>query len=204
MPEKAWLTGNRLGFRGPWGTTSASNLRLYMQRLTEDPWVTVAQTMPSRPPMPWCNLQAMTERDLRALYQFIRYLGPGGTPAPASLSPDQEPPQPYLQFPQPPQGDGATGGTDVHAPWVQRAESAPNLGVLAPREARNLGIERKPMKLVVVSQWVRASMAQVPPDESLASRSVANLRASPSGAVRSRVERGGRPREGAPQGGESW
>jgi hypothetical protein len=40
----------------------------------------------------------------------------------------------------------------------------PNNGLLAPREARNLGIGRKPMKLVVVSQWVRARKAQVPPD----------------------------------------
>ena len=45
---------------------------------------------------------------------------------------------------------------------------------------------------------------QVLPEESLARRSVVPPRASPSGAVRSRVERGDRPREGAPTGGESW
>jgi hypothetical protein len=36
------------------------------------------------------------------------------------------------------------------------------------------------MKLVVVTQWVRASMAPIPPDESLASRSGANPRAMPA------------------------
>jgi len=45
---------------------------------------------------------------------------------------------------------------------------------------------------------------QVPPDDRLASRSAVNPRAAPSGAVRSRVSRAGRPRDGAPQGVESW
>ena len=31
IPEKQWLTGDQLGFRGPWGTTYPINLRLYMQ-----------------------------------------------------------------------------------------------------------------------------------------------------------------------------
>jgi len=31
VPEKQWLTGDQLGWRGPWGTTYAANLRLYMQ-----------------------------------------------------------------------------------------------------------------------------------------------------------------------------
>ena len=77
-------------------------MRLYMHSLAEDQWVTVAQTMQPRSSMPWFNLHAMTERDLRAISQFIRYLWPGETPAPAYLVPDQEPLQPYLQFPQPP------------------------------------------------------------------------------------------------------
>jgi hypothetical protein len=60
------------------------------------------------------------------------------------------------------------------------------------------------MQWVVVSQWVRVRQAPVPPDESRANRSGATPRASPHGAVRSRVERGGRPREGAPQWVASW
>ena len=31
IPEKDWLKGDSMGWRGPWGTTYASNLRLYMQ-----------------------------------------------------------------------------------------------------------------------------------------------------------------------------
>src|SRR5712691_12912400 len=60
------------------------------------------------------------------------------------------------------------------------------------------------MKRVVVTQWVRAGTAPIPPDERLASRSGANPRASPQGGVRSRVERGGRPCDGAPKSVESW
>jgi hypothetical protein len=83
-------------------------------------------------------------------------------------------------------------------------EALPNHALVAPREARNLGMERKRMKWVVVSQWVRARKAPVPPDSSRANRSGATPRASPPGAVRSRGSRGDRPRDGAPHWVESW
>jgi mono/diheme cytochrome c family protein len=102
IPEPHWLTGDTLGFRGPWGTTYASNLRLYMQQVSEEQWVQLAQTIQTRPPMPWFVLHHMTDADLRALYAFVRALGPAGVPAPAYLPPGQEPPPPYVQFPGPP------------------------------------------------------------------------------------------------------
>jgi len=37
--------------------------------------------------------------DLRALYHYIRSLGPVGDPAPAFLPPDRVPPRPYNQLP---------------------------------------------------------------------------------------------------------
>lgn len=102
VEEKQWLVGDRLGWRGPWGTTYASNLRLFMQPLSEDQWVQVAHTLQTRPPMPWFTLRSLQERDLRAMYKFIKHLGPAGEQAPSYLPPDREPPQPYVQFPQPP------------------------------------------------------------------------------------------------------
>lgn len=99
VPEKQWLTGDQLGWRGPWGTTYAVNLRLYMQNLSEDQWVKEAKTLQSRPPMPWFTLHEMTEQDLRAIYKLIRYLGPAGEPAPAFVPPGQEPKGPYALFP---------------------------------------------------------------------------------------------------------
>ncbi len=102
IPEKDWLTGDSMGWRGPWGTTYASNLRLYMQLLSEDQWVKIAHTAQFRPPMPWFALHDMTERDLRAIYRFIKNMGPAGKPAPAYIPPEKEPQGPYILFPQDP------------------------------------------------------------------------------------------------------
>lgn len=99
VPESEWLTGDALGWRGPWGTTYAPNLRLYMQGLSEDEWVKKASTLSTRPPMPWFNLHRMSKSDLRAMYRYVRHLGPAGKPAPEYVSPDRVPPQPYVQFP---------------------------------------------------------------------------------------------------------
>jgi len=37
--QKLWLTGDILGWRGPWGTTYPANLRLLASQITEDEWV---------------------------------------------------------------------------------------------------------------------------------------------------------------------
>ena len=102
VPEKQWLTGDQLGWRGPWGTTYPSNLRLFMSKITEAQWVTTAKTAQYRPPMPWFTLHDMTEQDLRAIYRFTRSLGSAGEPAPAFVPPGQEPKGPFVQFPPPP------------------------------------------------------------------------------------------------------
>lgn len=102
VPESQWLTGDALGWNGPWGTTYPTNLRLYMQDLTEDQWVKKAKTLNARPPMPWFNVRAMTTGDLRAMYRYVRHLGPAGKPAPAYLAPDKTPPEPVVRFPAPP------------------------------------------------------------------------------------------------------
>ena len=101
-PEELWLTGDTFGWHGPWGTTYGTNLRLLADQLTQEQWVSMTKTLKRRPPMPWFNLNAMTEEDLGAMYQFLRYLGPAGQPAPAYVPPDQEPAGPYATFPAPP------------------------------------------------------------------------------------------------------
>ena len=99
VPESEWLTGDALGWRGPWGTTYASNLRIYMQGLTEEQWIKTAKTLQARPPMPWFNVRRMSTTDLRAIYRYVRHLGPAGKPAPAYVPPGTTPQQPYVQFP---------------------------------------------------------------------------------------------------------
>ena len=95
VPESQWLVGVPVGFKGPWGVTYPSNLRLVVAAMSEDAWVAYAR-QPRRPPMPWFNLRDMSDDDLRAMHRFIRSLGPAGTPAPAYAPP----------------------GTDVATPWI--------------------------------------------------------------------------------------
>jgi mono/diheme cytochrome c family protein len=99
VDEKLWLTGDTLGWSGPWGTTYAVNLRQFMAGMSEQQWVKHARTMTPRPPMPWFNMRAMTDADLKAIYAFTRSLGPGGEPAPKFLPPGTKPTGPVVQFP---------------------------------------------------------------------------------------------------------
>jgi len=101
VEESRWLLGDRLGWRGPWGTTYASNLRLAVKDMTVEQFVARARS-PLRPPMPWFNLVAMRDSDVKAIYAYLRHLGPGGEPAPAYLPPDQAPAGPFVTFPAPP------------------------------------------------------------------------------------------------------
>lgn len=101
VDQKLWLTGSILGWRGPWGTTYPPNLRLVADSMSEDGFVKLARG-PLRPPMPWFALRDMRDSDVRAIYRFIKYLGPAGQPAPAYVPPDQEPKPPFVQFPAPP------------------------------------------------------------------------------------------------------
>lgn len=101
VPPADRFTGNPVGYRGPWGTTYAANLRLLTQRMPEDRWVTVLQTAMGGhgdPPMPWMNTRLMSDRDLRAMYRYIRSLGPRGERMPRGVPPNQEPTTPYVDF----------------------------------------------------------------------------------------------------------
>lgn len=103
VAERDWLIGDGLGWRGDWGTTYPSNLRLYMQNVSETQWVKAAKTLQARPPMPWFALHDMSEQDLRAFHRFVRSLGPAGAPAPAYVPPGRTPDGPFIQFPAAPQ-----------------------------------------------------------------------------------------------------
>lgn len=97
MPAADWLTGNSVGFSGPWGTTYPVNLRNLMQSLTEQQWLAKAR-VPMRPPMPWFSLRDMSDDDLKAMYVFIRGLGAKGADAPSYVPPGQAVITPYIEF----------------------------------------------------------------------------------------------------------
>jgi len=97
VAEADWLVGSAVGFQGPWGTTYPANLRLVADRMTEAQFVARARSE-MRPPMPWFNLRAMTDSDLRAMYRYVRSLGPKGVPAPSYASPGEKVATPYIVF----------------------------------------------------------------------------------------------------------
>lgn len=97
VAEAAWLAGSPVGFSGPWGTTYPTNLRLTVQAMPEATWLKLARTE-MRPPMPWFSLHHMSDADLRAMYRYIRNLGPAGVPAPAYVPPGQTVATPYFDF----------------------------------------------------------------------------------------------------------
>jgi mono/diheme cytochrome c family protein len=101
VEEVTWLTGDRLGWRGPWGTTYPANLRLTVKNMTADQFVILARS-PLRPPMPWFNLRDMQDGDVKAIYAYLKHLGPAGEPAPAYVPPDKTPAGPFVKFPEPP------------------------------------------------------------------------------------------------------
>ena len=97
VPEGQWLTGSPVGFRGPWGTTYPANLRLVLAPMSEAQWLARARSE-MRPPMPWFNLRDMTDDDLKAIYRYVRELGPAGQPEPAYAAPGQKVDTPYIVF----------------------------------------------------------------------------------------------------------
>jgi len=103
-PKKA-LKGSSLGWRGPWGTTYAVNLRHNVLGSTDaDDWAAdqKSKAMRALPPMPWYQVQAMDENDLRSLYLYIKSLGEPGELAPYYRSIGKEPKTPYVTL-EPPQ-----------------------------------------------------------------------------------------------------
>ena len=97
LPETKWLTGNRVGFRGDWGTSYPVNLRLEFQTLPEDQWVIAVRTRGGHPPMTWHDLRVLSATDRHAIYAFIKSLGPAGVPAPAAIPPWREPMTRYIE-----------------------------------------------------------------------------------------------------------
>jgi mono/diheme cytochrome c family protein len=98
VPESVWLTGTSIGWKGPWGTTYPSNLRLFVTDFEEDTFVEVIRARRSRPPMPWPNLHAMSDQDLRSVFRYIRSLPITGEKMPAYVPAGEQPKTPYFEF----------------------------------------------------------------------------------------------------------
>ena len=101
IPEEDWLIGSTLGFRGTYGTVYPTNLRLLLNNMTEDEWLVLAKQMREDSPMAWIMLPKTVDQDLRAIYKFVKYLGPKGTPALSRLAAGVVPTTQYVNYPDP-------------------------------------------------------------------------------------------------------
>lgn len=101
IPEEDWLTGSPVGWQGPWGTTYSQNLRLRVHEIDEDQWVLLLKNGKGLPPMPWENVNQISEPDARAMYAYVKSLGNKGERMPLAVKPGVMPGTPYLSmFPQ--------------------------------------------------------------------------------------------------------
>jgi hypothetical protein len=90
------------GSSSPWGTTYPSNLRIVVAKVSEDYFVDFMKTLKTDPPMPWYNVRAWPEDDIRSFYRYVRSLGAPGRPAPEFVADSDEPRTPYVVL-SPPQ-----------------------------------------------------------------------------------------------------
>lgn len=98
VSEKDWLIGVPVGWKGPWGTTYATNLRKKVAGMSENDWVLYMKHLKTRPPMPYFAVNDMNEKDSRSVYKFIKSLGDHPQVIPAPLPPGQTPQTPYFNF----------------------------------------------------------------------------------------------------------
>jgi len=127
-PDADRLTGSAIGYRGPWGTSYAVNLRFLVSRVPEDRWVQILTTAAGGhglPPMPWQNTAQTSDADLRAMYRYIHALGPKGERTPRPVPPGQDPTTAYiLMVPQGGSTGGATGGNPAPGQPAAKTPSA--------------------------------------------------------------------------------
>lgn len=98
VPQARWLTGSAVGFRGWWGTSYPTNVRLDFQVMSEYRWIQAVRTRAGHPPMVWQDLRQLPDSDLRAIYQFVKSLGPAGVPAPNAVEPWRDPSTPFVDM----------------------------------------------------------------------------------------------------------
>jgi mono/diheme cytochrome c family protein len=136
VDKALWLVGSPDGFHGPWGTTFAANLRLRLSEMDEAQWMDYSANLRTRPLMPDFAVRDMTEEDRRAIYRFVRSLGPAGEPAPAYLPPGTRPEPPFFELVLP---ASAPAGPTPASP--SPASTAPAAEPTAPPANPNTPVE---------------------------------------------------------------
>lgn len=101
VPNEDRMAGSTIGYSGPWGTTYSKNLRQVVQRHTEDEWVDIMRTADhgeGKLPMPWHDAQKFSDKDLRAMFQYTKSLGPKPYRLPKNAAPGVKPTSSYIDL----------------------------------------------------------------------------------------------------------
>jgi hypothetical protein len=99
-PAKAMKGDASIGWQSPLGVAYAANLRLFAFLRDEDAFFQdMADLHETLPPMPWYNVRAIKENDLRSLYRYLISLGDPGKPVP--LPSHEKPKTPYITISPP-------------------------------------------------------------------------------------------------------
>ena len=99
-PAKAMKGDASIAWQSPSGVTYASNLTLFAFIRDEDSFVQDMKDLPETlPPMPWYNVRAIQENDLRSLYRYLISLGDSGKPVPPASH--EKPKTPYITIDPP-------------------------------------------------------------------------------------------------------
>lgn len=101
VPPEDRLAGNPIGYYGAWGTAYAKNLRQIADRQPEDHWVQVMRTADGgegKLPMPWHDASKFSDKDLRAMYQYTKSLGPKALRLPRGTKPGVKPTGAYIDL----------------------------------------------------------------------------------------------------------
>lgn len=116
LPTSKWLTGSKVGFRGPWGTAYPINVRLFAQSIPKSAWVSLFKSGPTLPVMPFFDYShgQIASSDLGAMYDFIVSLGKAGETTPNDLPPGKTPTTKYIYYvPHTADTDGVRGATSI-------------------------------------------------------------------------------------------
>jgi cytochrome c553 len=104
IPKEDQFAGiGSYGFRGAWGTNYGKNLRAQFQKDSVDKYLHVMTTADGGEgnlPMPWHNSTMMSDADLRAIYAYVKSLGPKANAEriPRSVKPGVEPTTPFVML----------------------------------------------------------------------------------------------------------
>ncbi len=92
----SWMIGSQIGLRQAWGTEYPINVRQWFHEITEDQWLFSVRTRGGR--MQWHDLRHLTLDDQRAIYRFVRSIGPSSARVPEDVPASREPRTPYIDL----------------------------------------------------------------------------------------------------------